>query len=190
MMLMMAMMMVMITTMMMPRMWVATTTQWYKSHGCRRYKSYWERILRQLSLQNWKQGGWVQSKYSQFRLCYCSVSKKSLLESLVFVVFQCCLLYLYWLFIQIISAFVFVFGSKTLFSSPIMQKAWKISRAHFFTKKIAQQTREPVNMRICKKKKRQRNFIRQGISSQYKNSYLDLAVWYRICQLNQNIINK
>ena len=64
-------------------------------------------------------GGWVQSKYSQFRLCYCSVSKKSLLESLVFVVFQCCLLYLYWVFIQIISAFVFVFGSKTLFSSPL-----------------------------------------------------------------------
>ena len=31
---------------------------------------------------------------------------------------------------------------------------------------------------------------RQGTSSQYQNSYLDLAVWYRICQLNQNIINK
>ena len=32
--------------------------------------------------------------------------------------------------------------------------------------------------------------IRQGTSSQYQNSYLDLAVWYSICQLNQNIINK
>ena len=25
---------------MMPRMWDAATTQWYKCHGCRRYKSY------------------------------------------------------------------------------------------------------------------------------------------------------
>ena len=28
---------------------------------------------------------------------------------------------------------------------------------------------------------------RQGTSSQYQNSYLDLAVWYCICPLNQNI---
>ena len=27
----------------------------------------------------------------------------------------------------------------------------------------------------------------QGTSSQYQNSYLDLAVWYCICQLNKNI---
>ena len=45
---------------MMPRMWVAATTQWYKSHRCRRYKSYWESILRQLPSQNWKQRGWEQ----------------------------------------------------------------------------------------------------------------------------------
>ena len=32
-----------------------------------------------------------------------------------------------------------------------------------------------------------RPLLRQGTSSQYQNSYLDLAVWYSICQLNKNI---
>ena len=53
---------------MMPRMWIAATPQWYKSHRCRRYKSYWESILRQLWLQNWKQGRWVESN-SWISLC-------------------------------------------------------------------------------------------------------------------------
>ena len=71
-------------------------------------------------------------------------------------------------------------------------KSVKISRAHFFTKKIAQQTREPVNMRICKKKK-------DSATSLDKASRLSIriVIWIlpsdtdtdtdSICQLNKNI---
>ena len=93
---------------MMPRVWVAATTQWYKSHRCRRYKSYWESILRQLWLQNWKQGGWVESNSWIFIIPPLLLLRlqKSMLEFLL--VFQ------FGLFICIqYSAFLFVFGSKT-----------------------------------------------------------------------------
>ena len=83
------------------------STEWYKSHTChRRFKSYWESLLRQLLLQNRKQGGWVESNSWIFIIPPLLLLRlqKSMLEFLL--VFQ------FGLFICIqYSAFLFVFGS-------------------------------------------------------------------------------
>ena len=114
---------------MMPRMWVAATTQWYKCHGCRRYKSCIGKVYCGNSHFKTESKKGADECYptpgnSQFLFCYCSVSKNKICNVWVFVVLNVVCLFVFSI-IQIISAFVFVFGSKNPIElTSVMVKWW------------------------------------------------------------------